>query len=358
MKLLLVSLGTLNGAILESVAKTGAFDEIVVASRNAEHGTRKVNTTRVTAAIAGHFPAIRFERFDFNAEDAGKRLKGLAPDIVLTAPSLLPWWAVDNLKDPRARAAPFASFLACHVAPMLAFRRAWDAAGLGACWVNASYPDVVNAVLARTGAAPECGVGNVEECVPKARIAAAEALGADPAEITVRMVAPHALEYHLYAGQESRAKPPCLVHATWRGRDVSKEAEAGLYRAMPILYDMDFNLLTSASAAKLLPALAADRPSLVHVPGPHGRVGGYPVQAARGRVTLDLAPGWSEADAIAMNERALAWDGVAGIEGDGTVVFTDATAAAIQGLLGRPMPKMAPHDSAKLAADLLAVVRA
>jgi hypothetical protein len=357
MRLLLVSLGTLNGAVLEAVAKTGAFDEIVVASRNAVHGTAKVNTTRVTAAIHGRFPAIRFERFDFNASGAGEQLKRMAPGIVVTAPSLLPWWAVDRLKDGRARAAPFATFLACHVAPMLAFRRAWDAAGLGACWVNASYPDVVNAVLARTGAAPECGVGNVEECVPKARIAAAEAVGASPEEITVRMVAPHALEYHLYAPEESKTKPPCLVHATWRGRDVSKEAMAGLYRPMPILYDMDFNLLTAAAAAKLLPALAADVPTLVHVPGPHGRVGGYPVQAAKGRVTLDLAPEWSEAEAIAMNERALHWDGVAGIEGDGTVVFTDATAAAIQTLLGRPVPKMKPRDAAKLASELLAVVR-
>jgi hypothetical protein len=358
-RIALVSLGTLNGTILEAVARSGLVDEIVVLSRNADYGQRKVNTARVGAAVLGKFPRITFVPFDFNAPDSGERLAATRPTIVVTAPSLMPWWAVDRLQGPAgeaARAMPFAGWVACHVAPMLAFRRAWVASGLGCPWVNLSYPDAVNAVLHRTGAGPLCGAGNVEEAVPKARFAVAEALGVEASEVEVRLVAPHALEYHLYAAEESREKPPCLLKASYRGRDVSEIARDGLFRPMPILYDMDFNLLTQASTMRLLGALLGKTPTLVHVPGPEGRVGGYPVQAANGRISLDLPPEWSEAEAIAMNERALAWDGISAIGADGTIEFTDATATGLRTLLGREISRLRPAEAAALAAEQLAAV--
>ncbi|MHB1217022.1 MAG: hypothetical protein ACYC1L_02345 [Alphaproteobacteria bacterium] len=358
-RLVLVSLGTLNGAILEAVARSGVFDEIIVASRNADHGRRKVNTARVGAAVVGRFPKIEFVPFDFNGANAGEALKRLGADVVVTAPSLLPWWAVDKLSGEKgevARAAPFATFVACHVAPMLAFRRAWVQARPHAAWINVSYPDGVNAVLTRTGAGPLCGIGNVEEAVPKARFAVAEALGAPPDEVEVRLVAPHALEYFLYAAETAAELPPCLVKATWRGRDVSAEARAGLFKPMPILYDMDFNLLTQASAVRFLTAFMARENSLVHVPGPDGRVGGYPIRAGGRRIALDLPPEWSEAQAIAMNEKALHWDGIAGITGDGIIQFTDKTAAALRVLLGRSVYQLSPHEASVMANELLAAV--
>ena len=360
-RLVLVSLGTLNGTVLEAVARSGVFDEIVVASRNADYGRRKVNTARVGAAVVGKFPKIEFVPFDLNGANAGEQLKRMAADVVVTAPSLLPWWAVDKLtgeKGEAARTAPFATFVACHVAPMLAFRRAWMLGRIDAAWVNLSYPDGVNAVLTRTGAGPLCGIGNVEEAVPKARFAVAEALGAPPEEVEVRLVAPHALEYFLYATETAAELPPCLVKATWRGRDVSAEARAGLFTPMPILYDMDFNLLTQASAVRFLSAFMAKEDSLVHVPGPDGRVGGYPMQAGNRRIALDLPPEWTEAEAIAMNEKALHWDGIAGITGDGIIQFTDKTAAALRTLLGRSVYQLSPHEAASMANELLAAVGA
>lgn len=359
-RLALVSLGTLNGTVLEAVARSALVEEIVVLSRNAEYGQRKVNTARVGAAVLGRFPRITFTPFDFNTADAGAHLAATCPDVVITAPSLMPWWAIDRLKGPKgevARAMPFAGWVACHVAPMLAFRKAWAKSGLSCPWINLSYPDAVNAVLHRTGVGPLCGAGNVEEAVPKARFAVADALGVEASEVEVRLVAPHALEYHLYAAEESRETPPCLLKATYRGRDLSEIARAGLFRPMPILYDMDFNLLTQASTLRLLSALLGDMPTLVHVPGPEGRVGGYPVLAAKGRIALDLPKEWGEAEAIAMNERALAWDGIAAITADGTIEFTEATAMGLKALLGRDVPRLKPEDASALANELLAAVK-
>lgn len=359
-RLVLVSLGALGGDILEAVARAGIVDDIVVASRNADHGRKKVNSARVGAGILGKFPTIRFEPFDFNAPGAGSALARLAPDILISAPSLFPWWAADALTGRAAEAArrmTFGGWIACHVAPLLAFRRAWVESGLACPWVNASYPDIVNAVLARTGPAPLCGVGNVEELLPKARIAAAEAVGARPEDIEIRLVAPHAAEYHVYAERESEDPPAVLLQALWRGRDVSAQARAGFFKPMPIPYRMDFNLLTASAAAKLIPALIGSMPVRCHVPGPLGLVGGYPVLAAGGQVRLDLAPGWSEAEAIATNESALGHDGIAAVEGNGTVAFTDATRAGLKTLLGRDVARLRPHEAAQFAAEQLATLK-
>ncbi len=57
-----------------------------------------------------------------------------------------------------------------------------------------------------------------------------------------------------------------------------------------------------------------------------------------------------------MNSAALHWDGIAEIDGDGTVTFTDKTAAALQDLMGRPVTTLKPQESGRLADELYAVL--
>jgi hypothetical protein len=61
--------------------------------------------------------------------------------------------------------------------------------------VNAAFPDMTNASLARVGLAPTVGVGNMDLIVPYIRKAAAEMLGVPMSNIGVEMVAHH---YHGY----------------------------------------------------------------------------------------------------------------------------------------------------------------
>ena len=91
-RLLLISLGQLNGHILEAVARSGAFAEILVAGRDPAHGFRKTNQARIGAAIEGHYPAINYVELDVNNVSAAAILREIAPDVALAAPSMLPWW--------------------------------------------------------------------------------------------------------------------------------------------------------------------------------------------------------------------------------------------------------------------------
>jgi len=357
-RLLIVSLGQLGGAVLEAMARDAAFDEIVVATRSIARAEAKLNNARVGAAIEGRHPMLRAEAFDLNAPDAAARLRALAPDVAFAAPSLLPWWALDRLPEPHrghVAAVPFGGFVACHLAPMLRLREAWAASGLACPWVGASYPDVVNAVLAAGGPAPTCGVGNVAEAVPKVRFVAAAALGVPAQSVQVRLVAQHALEYFLYRAappSEGETLPPFLLEARHAGRDVSDLARARLFEPCPIPYELDFNLLTASAARVLLPALLGEDAAATHVPAPGGRLGGYPVRVSRRGVALDLPAAWTPELAEATNRESLRWDGIAAVEGDGTIVFTETTARALRALLGRPAERLRPDDAAAMAEAL------
>lgn len=357
-RLLLISMGQLTTMVLEAVARRGSFDEIVVASRNAAVATLKLNNARIGAAIEGRFPKLRAVALDFNETDAAARiLMEIRPDIAFAAPSLLPWWRIDRLVAAGRTVLaeiPFAGWLAFHLAPMLTLARAWQASGLQCPWIGASYPDVVNAILHRhLGHGPLCGAGNIEEAVPKLRFMAADAVGADPAELEIWLVAQHALEYHLYAPTETSDPPPCLLRVLWRGRDISAEVGPRLFRPMPIPYDLDFNRLTASATCVLLDALLHDVPQRLHVPAPNGLVGGYPVRAAAGRVDLDLAEGWSLATAQGCNEASLAWDGIGAIDADGTVRYTDRTAAVLSAFLAERVDRMTPAEAPDFARRLL-----
>ncbi len=351
-RLLLISLGKLTGAVLEAAARDPRFDRIVVAGRQAAYGQAKVNQARIGAALEGRYPEIAFERFDFNEPGAAAVLKRLAPDVAFAAPSLLPWWKIAASPNPKARDVPFAGWIACNLAPMLKLAAVWEEAGLACPWVGAAYPDVVNAVLAATGPAPTVGCGNIAEAIPKIRFAVAAATGAPAQEVEVRLVAEHALEFRHYADPGGRDLPPFLLEARWRGRDVSAEAEAGLTEPMPIPYDLDFNLLAASATTGLLAALAGAGEFTGHAPAPNGLLGGYPIRASRGKVELDLAPGWTLGEALAVNRRSLPYDGIAAIEPDGLVHFTDRTAAALQALLGRPVDRLKPEEAPTHAAEL------
>ena len=354
-RLLLISLGKLTGALLEAAARDSRFDTIIIAGRQSDYGRAKANQARIGAALEGRFPRITFEPFDFNEAGAALRLQSFDPDVAFAAPSLLPWWKVAASANPKAKGMPFAGWLACNLAPMLKLATVWGESGLSCPWVGAAYPDVVNAVLASIGPAPTVGCGNIAEAIPKIRFAAAAATGAPPQEVEVRLVAEHALEFRHYA-EPGAGLPPYLLQVRWGERDVTAEGLAGLTHPMPIPYDLDFNLLTASATVGLLAALAGGEAIATHAPAPNGLLGGYPIRVSRGKVELDLAPHWSEAEAMAINRNSLPFDGIAEIDADGLVHFTDRTAAALRALLGRPVDRLKPEEAPTHAAELLLAI--
>ena len=362
MKLLLIGLGQLTGAVLDSVARDGRFAQIVLASRDGEQGRAKVQAARIGAALEGEFPRIEFVPFDFNTASAAETLKRIAPDVAFAAPSLLSRRRI-RAADPKFRALPGGVWLACHLAPMLRLREAWTQSGLSAPWVAASEPDLVNAILHLTGGGPTAGSGGLATCVPRIRFLAAQQAKAPVQEIVVRLVAgasfADCLSGHWGTGEgASKNLPPFMLKVTWHGQDITLAVRDKLKTKVPPLAEADHARIAASATLDLLAALGDDGVHDLHVPAPNGLVGGYPVKINRRGAEIDLPAAWDLDQALGINATALAYDGIAALDKDGTVTYTDRGIAAFQALLGERIERLRPPNAQSLAEKLVAAVRA
>ncbi|MBL8708136.1 MAG: hypothetical protein JNL25_02985 [Rhodospirillaceae bacterium] len=356
-KLLLISLGKLNGAVLEAAARDGRFPHIIVATRNVAAAKLRANAARVGAALEDEYPRIDVVAFDFNAPDAAEALRRIQPDLMLAAPTLLPWWKLTGHANPRIRALPFGGWLACHLAPMLTLRAAWEKSDLHCPWVSATYPDVVNPILHMTGSGPIVGIGNVSECLPKIRFLASQHSNAPISELAIKLVGSHALSTLFYREEAVKELPPFLLQVLWHGHDISLAIKDKLRSIkMPVAHDLEINRITASAGLGVLAALLGDEPQALHAPAPNGLVGGYPVKISRKGVAIDLPSDWHLEQALGVNASALSFDGISAIEKDGTVIFTEKCAAALKVLLGEDWPRLRPESAPAMAAKLIAAV--
>ncbi len=361
-KVMIVGLGSLGSVLLELLARDDCIGEIVVAGRNTERGEARCNLARVGALAQGVAATIRFAPLDLN--DIGRAAETMrfhAPDLVVSTASMQTWWLTELLPEAARTAvarAPFGAWLPVHLTLALQFMRVVRAADYHGHTLIASFPDVVNVVLGRVGLAPTCGLGNLDEIVPKLRYLAAERLHVSPPAIRVLLVAHHALEPFVF-GHPNRTPPPYWLRIESGGEDVTQrvDGDALLFREYRLPPGPAWHFLTAASAVRLIRALAADAGALLHVPAPAGLPGGYPVAASRQGVRLIDLPGLSREQAIAINERSQPVDGIERILADGTVDFTADARGVLLETLGYNGGRLQPEESAERARELIARFR-
>lgn len=352
--LLILSLGELGTSMLEAAARTDLFDTIIVASRDRGKARERANNAIAGAGLEGYYPNITAEELDFGDASFATKLRQIAPDYLFSAPSLLPWWKTDDLPID----LPFAAYTALHLSLMARLREQMALSDCGATWIGASYPDVINAVLNRTGFGPDCGIGNVQEPIPKIQRHVAQEVDCRANEVEVQLVAQHAFEYYVLNETRHKDLPPHLLKATVAGRDVSDIAAAALREPFPFPYDLHFNRVTASAGVQALRALTSDRPVATHLPGIGTLVGGYPVTASRHGIDISLPNEWSLEQAVAVNEASLPWDGISEVTSDGDIVYSENTAQALHRLLGRAVDRLSVETAHQQAQDLLKALSA
>lgn len=359
---MLVGLGDLGATVLELLARQEGFGQIVACGRHPGRGEARCNLARMGAIAQGYEPSIRFVPLDIN--DAGavaERVQREAPDIIFSAASLQTWWLADLLPEEPAAAlkkARFGAWLPVHLTLTLKLMQALRAAGYRGITLTAPFPDVVNCVLGRLGLAPTCGVGNLDEIVPKVRLLAAQRLEARLDAIDVVLVAHHALEPAAF-GEPMAEIPPYYLRVYLEGRDVSEAVEARslLLAPYPLTTGPASCFLTAGTTVKLMRALLFDDETYLHAPAPHGLPGGYPIVVRDGDVQPAPIDGLSLSEAIAINERSHCFDGVERIEPDGTVVFCPQDVEVLRQTLGYHCERLKPAESEDRALELMARFR-
>ncbi|MFC2153196.1 NAD-dependent epimerase/dehydratase family protein, partial [Actinomycetota bacterium] len=335
---LVSGVGALGMYAVELLARSSGVDRIVTVKRSPWRGPSRVNLTMIGAVFQGHAKQWRHHQIDF--ADTGAMAQVLdreQPDVILHAaavqsPRRLMNATVDARIRDLLRSATFGMWLPWHLLPAARLMQAIDAAGINTTVVNASFPDIVNpAIHARFGHGPEAGAGNVEVCVAQIARYMADVESVELDRLKISLVGSHALlahgpdvPHHLQVeidGQDVTDRYDLETMLTWPERIAWSKVD-------------DFSLF-SASAVKNVLALLDQGETRTHVSGPLGLTGGYPALIRNGRIHLDLPDGLDRDTAIAINERAAAWDGIARIETDGTVVYTDKARRAM-GELGCP----------------------
>ncbi len=359
---MLVGLGDLGAAVLELLARQEGLGQIVVCSRRTARGVARCNLARMGAMAQGYEPSIRFVALDINDTGAvADTVRHEAPELIFSAASLQTWWLADLLPQEHAKAlkkARFGIWLPVHLTLTLKLMRALHDADYRGITVTAPFPDVVNCVLGKLGLAPTCGVGNLDEIVPKVRLLAAERLDERLDAIDVLLVAHHALHPAAF-GEPMEEIPPYYLRIYCEGQDVSEKVDthALLLTPYPLTPGPPSCFLTAATAVKLIRALLSESETYLHAPSPHGLPGGYPIIVQGGDVQPAPLEGLSLAEAIDINERSHRFDGVERIEADGTVVFCPQDVEVLRNTLGCNFERLKPAESEDRARELIARFR-
>jgi len=229
--------------------------------------------------------------------------------------------------------------------------------GDASLFVNACYPDVVNAFLRDRRHGPLLGIGNFSNLVPGLTLAFAEELGERPDSLRIQLICNH------YTGLNAptvggSAGTPYHLTVTYPGGRLAFDGPddypfAILKRRSSRIRGLEGQGVTVNSAATVLATLLNGDRRRHHVPGPFGLVGGYPVEIREdGTVELDLPPGIDQARAIEINVGGQEFDGIQDV-GAGLVSLTDKAREALLRIVGFDQPSVTPQNVEEIARDIV-----
>ncbi len=357
---MLVGLGDLGGVLLEFLTRQPEISSILVASRNVKKGQARVHLAQLGAVAQGLNPELRFQPLDLDRpEEVAQCVSETQPDLIVNTATLQAWWWPQSLPPRPARQLQeigFGVWLPVHLALTQQLMRALRWCGFQGPVVSAPFPDVVNPILGCQGLAPSCGLGNLDEIVAKVKWLAACQSGCRPQQLEITLVAHHALQAFALASRPDRGMmPPFFLRVTQPG-DVksSLDPEKLLRRSLPLPAGRATHYLTAGSAVRLILGLLGRDRVRLHVPGPQGLPGGYPVWVGRGRVVLDTDAGLSREEMIEINQRSHRFDGIERIEEDGAAIFRPEAAERLEALMDYRCDRLAPEDAAGQAAEMMA----
>jgi len=367
-RILFVGLGDLGAQIFDLCVRTPGRHAFLVGGRNELYLHQRTNLSLLAAIQLGYYPEIAHTYLDlWNIDQTAATIVQFQPDIIFCAATIQRWGAISTLPKPLAErlyAAQMGPWLPMHLTLVYKLMQAVEQTGLDIKVMNASYPDVVNTVLAKVGLVPTIGVGDLANNIPALRKSVALKLGKPLEQVEVFFFAQRYLSYRMSRAGNAGGAPFHLT-ALVNGENVTHLLDMEtIFEFLPTklkrIEGTPGQIMTAASAAIVFDGVVNNTGIITHAPGPNGLPGGYPVRVTSDRVQILLPEGLTIEEAIRVNQESLRFDGIERIEEDGTVYFTEENMAILKETLGyecRLMPLSEAEDRAQeLRAKYLALV--
>ncbi|MBW2122210.1 MAG: hypothetical protein JRH07_10240 [Deltaproteobacteria bacterium] len=359
-RIMIIGTGDLGGHVLEMLVRAPGARRIVTADINEDWGYRKTNIAAFGASQLGFYPELEFRKVDlYNIDETAETISKVSPEIIYSAVSLQSWWVINTLPKEqfeRLDKARFGPWLPMHLTLVYKLMQAVRETGLDIRVINSAFPDAVHPVLHQVGLAPTIGIGNVANPVPAIRSSIAYRLGRPMRDVRVFFVAQHYVSHYLPRFGTSGGAPYYLK-AMVDGRDVTGEVDMdAVFSDLPTRFrrpgGRDGQILTASSAAGVILAVADDTGDFMHAPAPSGLPGGYPVRVDASGGEVVLPPGIDLDEAVRINREGQRFNGIEGIDKDGTVHFTESAAAIMAELLGYECRVMKLDETEERAREL------
>jgi hypothetical protein len=314
--ILVLGTGTFAARILFDLAAVGtAPTRVVIAGRNADRLAWLRVAANARAAMFGRPASFSVRLADLRSEDAAAAvLSETRPKVVVQAASAQTSavismegnaWTRLVAEGGLSATAVFQALLSARVA------RAVQMTHPQCRFINSSFPDVVNGMLAALGLPVLCGVGNI-----------AILSNAFAGELGVREGGPVKVLAHYQnlgpwrRAAETRSGPAPRV---WID---DREVEDVYARFSRVRLTPEPAIdISGGSGVPLMLALAAGEDWQGHAPGPAGLPGGYPVALRNGLLALDLPPGLGRDEAVRWNSRYEEENGLV-VGPDGRIGYT------------------------------------
>jgi len=360
--LMVIGLGKLGGTSLEILARVPNICKIVTADLDEDYGLRKTNTAVMGASYANLYPDIEFKKVDLNnIEETAETILNINPKIIYASSTLQSWWVINVLPKEVHRKlykdfCGLGPWLPLHFVLIYKLMQAIKKAGVNPLVINASFPDIVNAVLGKAGFTPNVGIGNIDLITAPWRKVVSTLLCVPMRTVKVYLFGHHYSSYNL-GRTGTGLDAPYYIKIMVEDKDITKDFNikqlaTEIPKHAKRVSGEQINWIVASSAVKIILGILNDTNELSHAPGPEGLVGGYPVHLNKNGAEVFIPEGMTREKAIHINEEAQKWDGIEKIEEDGTVVFTDIAYNTFKELLGYKCKKIKIEEIEERAKEL------
>ena len=347
------------------LARMGVADKITLVSRHPGSLSTICHNAQTNATMRGFGTIVKPVRLDLSEPgQSAQVLSEIKPDVIINCAagmSLFSYFPSMRKRQKRMGMIPgFAHTLPKDLVVLYPLMKAIRQAVPNAVVVNLSAPDLAGPILHDMGLAPQIGAGTLDSTSQGVAAGVAEHLGVRPDQITVRMVAHHALR------RFPANEVPFFIRLYADGKEITgrftKEELCGFVNyATDITGVETMNgpvtnnaSITGASAVETACAIARDEGIVRHCSGWGGLPGSAPVALYRDRTEISLPEGVTFEKAKEINTVGMVKDGCAGVKPGGTAVFTESEQYWIKESLGLDWTECPLEGAAEMCEELRA----